>query len=78
MVYCYIFYFFDAIPTISFSIHFTIIYFALHYFVYKVLQRLSKRFNSVSYDKQSSILVNLLESMLLGLMRFLPIQINQM
>jgi len=73
MVYCYIFYFFDAIPTISFSIHFTIIYFALHYFVYKILQRLSKRFNSVSYDKQTSILVNLLESILLGLMSYVGV-----
>ena len=63
-----IFNFFDSIPTVSFFFFFTVEYLIITYVAYILLQK-SEKFSQVSFDKQTSILLNLIESLLLALMR---------
>ena len=67
-VYEHIFEFFDSIPPVTFFIDFTFTYFLLHYLIFTVLLW-NKKFSNVRYDKQTFIVINLLESLLLGFMR---------
>ena len=68
-IYKELFLFFDSCPTIEFLIDFNVTYLILHYVMYKVLL-LNQNFRSVSYDKQTCILINLMEGLLLGFMRY--------
>ena len=68
MFYDYLFYFLDSIPTVTFIAWFTPIYFSLHYVAFRLFL-LHPRFRGVSLDKQTFILINFMESLLLALMR---------
>ena len=68
MIYEYLFRFFDSIPTIDFIVCFLLGYLSAHAVVYKLLL-LNIKFKSISYDKQSSILVSIMECSLLAFMR---------
>lgn len=70
MFYDNLFDFFDSIPTVTFIAWFTPIYFSLHYFAYRLFL-LHPRFQGVSLDKQTFILINFMESLLLALMRYI-------
>ena len=70
MFYDKLFDFFDSIPTVTFIAWFTPIYFSLHYFAFRLLL-LHPRFQGVSLDKQTFILINCMESLLLALMRYI-------
>ena len=69
MFYDFLFEFFDSIPTVTFIAWFTPIYFSLHFFAFRLFL-LHPRFRGVSLDKQTFILINLMESLLLALMRY--------
>ena len=70
MFYDFLFEFFDSIPTVTFIAWFTPIYFSLHYFAFRLFL-LHPRFRGVSLDKQTFILINFMESLLLALMRYI-------
>ena len=67
-IYNIIFKFFDSCPTLEFLIDFNVTYLILHYVMFKILL-FNQNFRSISYDKQTSILINLMEGLLLGFMR---------
>ena len=67
-IYKVLFIFFDSCPTLEFLIDFNVTYLILHYVMYKILL-LNQNFRLISYDKQTSILINLMEGLLLGFMR---------
>ena len=68
MIYEYLFHFFDSVSTGAFIVWFVLIYLSLHYLVYKVLLQ-NAVFRSFSFDKQTSILTDVVESSLLVLIR---------
>ena len=68
MIYEYLFRFFDSVPTGTFIVWFTCGYFLLHALAFRLLLQNAK-FRSISYDKQTSILINVMESLLLSFMR---------
>ena len=68
MFYDYLFGFLDSISTVTFIAWFTPIYFSLHYVAFRLFL-LHPRFRGVSLDKQTFILINFTESLLLALMR---------
>ena len=68
MIYEYLFNFFDSVSTGAFIVWFVLIYFSLHYLVHKVLLR-NAMFRSFNFDKQTSILTDMMESSLLVFIR---------
>ena len=68
MIYEYLFNFFDSISTGAFIVWFLLIYFSLHYLAHKVLLQ-NAMFRSFSYDKQTSMQTDVMESSLLAFIR---------
>ena len=68
MIYEYLFGFFDSIPTVDFIVYFLLGYLSTHFVVYRLLL-VNNKFRTISYDKQSSILVSIMECSLLAFMR---------
>ena len=68
MIYEYLFNFFDSVSTGAFIVWFVLIYFSLHYLAHKVLLQ-NAMFRSFNFDKQTSILTDMVESSLLVFIR---------
>ena len=69
MVYELLFTFFDTAATLPFLACFTLTYLLLHAVAYSLLARWSPSFRAVTYDKQTFILINLMEGWLLAFIR---------
>ena len=69
MIYEYLFNFFDSVSTGAFIVWFVLIYFSLHYLAHKVLLQ-NAMFRSFNFDKQTSILTDMVESSLLVFIRW--------
>lgn len=72
MIYEYLFQFFDSIPTGTFILWFPIIYFSFQLFTYNLLQ-LNEKFRETKFDKQTYILVYVMESMLLAFISYIAV-----
>ena len=68
-VYKTLFDYFDSAPPVTFFIDFIFTYFLLNYLIFTVLLW-NKNFSNVRYDKQTFIVINIQESLLLGFMRY--------
>ena len=69
MVYELLFSFFDTAATLPFLGCFTLTYLLLHAGAFSLLARGSPSFRAVTYDKQTFILINLMEGWLLAFIR---------
>ena len=72
MLYDVLFKFLDSIPTLTFLTWFLIVYLLLHPVLYTILMK-SQKYASVTYDKQSYILCNIMEVMVLVIITYIAL-----
>jgi len=70
MLYDALFHFLDSIPTITFLVWFLVVYLLFHPVLYNILLR-SPKYVSISYEKQSYILCNIMEVLVLVIITYI-------